>query len=293
MKKNNNEENIAYKVSNTSIFVNIILSIGKFLAGILGHSKAMISDAMHSLSDVFSTIIVIIGIKISSKDSDESHPYGHEKFECIAAIILSFMLFATGLAIGGSAIKVIATKSYVNSKIPGIIPLVFAVISIILKEVMYWYTRYYAKKIDSTALMADAWHHRSDALSSIGSFIGILGSRLGYKILDSVACIIISLLVIKAAIQIFIDAINKVVDKSCDEETVNKIRKTILSNNDVKNIDNLKTRVSGNKIFVDVEIAVEKNMSLEDAHDIAEDIHNRVETKYKSVKHCMVHVNPE
>ena len=279
--KKNKEENIAYKVSNTSIFLNIILSIGKFFAGILGHSKAMISDAMHSLSDVFSTIIVIIGIKISSKDSDESHPYGHEKFECIAAIILSFMLLATGLAIGGSAIKVIATKSYVDS------------ISIILKEAMCWYTRHYAKKIDSTALMADAWHHRSDALSSIGSFIGILGSRLGYKILDSVACIVISLLVIKAAIEIFIDAINKVVDKSCDEETVNKIRKTILSNNDVKNIDNLKTRVSGNKIFVDVEIAVEKNMSLEDAHDIAEDIHNRVETKYKSVKHCMVHVNPE
>lgn len=291
--KNNNEETIAYKVSNTSIFLNIILSIGKFLAGLLGNSKAMISDAIHSLSDVFSTVIVIIGIKISSKDSDASHPYGHEKFECIAAIILSFMLFITGIGIGVSAIKAIVTKSYVNRIIPSILPLIFAVISIVLKEAMYWYTRYYAKKIDSTALMADAWHHRSDSLSSIGSFIGILGSRLGYKICDAIASLVISLFIIKAAIEIFIDAINKIVDKSCDEETVNKIKKTILSNNDVKNIDNLKTRVSGNKIFVDVEIAVEKDMSLEEAHDIAEDIHNRVETKYKSVKHCMVHVNPQ
>lgn len=291
--KKNKEAAIAYKVSNTSIFLNIILSIGKFLAGLLGHSKAMISDAIHSLSDVFSTIIVIIGIKISSKDSDDNHPYGHEKFECIAAIMLAFMLFVTGMIIGISALKGIITKSYVDSFIPSLSPLIFAIISIILKEAMYWYTRHYAKKIDSTALMADAWHHRSDALSSIGSFIGILGSRFGYKMCDTIASLIISLFIMKAAIEIFIDAINKVVDKSCDDETVNKIRKTILSNNDVKNIDNLKTRVSGNKIFVDVEIAVEKNLSLEDAHDIAEDIHNRVETKYKSVKHCMVHVNPE
>lgn len=287
------KEDIAYKVSNISIFLNILLSIGKFLAGLIGHSKAMISDAIHSFSDVVSTIIVIIGIKISSKDSDETHPYGYEKFECVAAIILAFMLLITGLGIGGTAIKVSITKSYISSTIPTLLPLIFAIISIITKEAMYWYTRNNAKKIDSTALMADAWHHRSDALSSIGSFIGILGSRLGYKVCDSIASLVISIFIIKAAIEIFIDAINKIVDKSCDEETVNKIKKTILSNNDVKNIDNLKTRISGDKIFVDVEIAVEKNLSLKDAHDIAEDIHNRVETKYKNVKHCMVHVNPE
>lgn len=287
-----NKEAIAYKVSNISIFLNILLSIGKFLAGIIGHSKAMISDAIHSLSDVISTIIVIIGIKISSKGSDESHPYGHEKFECIAAIILAFMLFITGLGIGGTALKIIITKSYTSSTMPTLLPLIFAIISIITKEAMYWYTRINAKKIDSTALMADAWHHRSDALSSIGSFIGIVGSRLGYKVCDAIASLVISVFIIKASIEIFIDAINKIVDKSCDEETVNKIRKTILSNNDVKNIDNLKTRVSGDKIFVDVEIAVEKDLSVEEAHDIAEDIHNRVETKYKNVKHCMVHVNP-
>lgn len=287
-----NKEAIAYKVSNISIFLNILLSIGKFLAGLIGHSKAMISDAIHSLSDVISTVIVIIGIKISSKDSDESHPYGHEKFECIAAIILSFMLFITGVGIGGTALKIIITKSYTSSTMPTLLPLIFAIISIVTKEAMYWYTRINAKKIDSTALMADAWHHRSDALSSIGSFIGILGSRLGYKVCDSIASLVISIFIIKASIEIFIDAINKIVDKSCDEETVNKIKKTILSNNDVKNIDNLKTRVSGDKIFVDVEIAVEKDLSVEEAHDIAEDIHNRVETKYKNVKHCMVHVNP-
>lgn len=288
----NYEEKIAFKVGNISILINIFLSIGKLLTGVIGKSHSMISDAIHSLSDVFSTFIVLIGIKISNKASDNSHPYGHEKFECIAAIILAFMLFCTGCGIGINGIKILISKNYINSVTPSIVTLIAAFISIVVKEGMFWYTRYYAKKIDSTALMADAWHHRSDSLSSIGAFIGILASIVGFKMGDSIASIIISLFIIKASFDIFMDAINKVVDKSCDEDTINKISKTILVNKDVKRIDNLKTRLSGNKVFVDVEIGVDKDLSLEDAHDIAEDIHNRVEMKYKMVKHCMVHVNP-
>lgn len=295
MKKNkikDKDELIAYSVSFKSIIVNVALSILKFIAGIIGKSTAMIGDALHSASDIISTIIVIIGIKISKKDSDSNHPYGHEKFECIAAIILAFMLFMTGLLLGINGIRIITTKKYVDMSMPGIFALVMAVVSIITKEAMFWYTRYYSKKINSPALMADAWHHRSDSLSSIGSFVGILASILGFKMGDSIASIVIALFIVKASFDIFVDAINKVVDKSCDDEMVQKITKTILTNKEVIRIDNLKTRLSGNKVYVDVEIAVDKNLSLEDAHDIAEDIHNRVETKYKVVKHCMVHVNP-
>ena len=290
--KINEEEHLAYKVSKQSILINVFLSIGKLLTGIIGKSHSMISDAIHSLSDVFSTFIVIIGIKISNKENDKEHQYGHEKFECIAAMILAFLLCVTGFGIGIKAIRMLITKQYVDAAIPTLLPLVAAMISITVKEGMYWYTRYYAKRIDSTVLMADAWHHRSDAFSSIGAFVGILTSMVGFKMGDSIASIVIAIFIIKASYNIFKDAINKVVDKSCDEETIDKITKTILVNKDVRRIDNLKTRLSGNKVYVDVEIGVDKDLSLEEAHDIAEDIHNRVEMKYKMVKHCMVHVNP-
>ena len=184
-------EKIASKVSLVSIIGNLILSVFKLLAGILAHSGAMVSDAVHSASDVFSSIIVIIGVKFSSKDSDREHPYGHERFECVAAIILSVVLFITGLAIGVGTIRDIIGGHYESLAIPGMLALVAAIVSIIAKEAMYRYTKIYAKRIDSSALMADAWHHRSDALSSIGALIGIAGARIGYPVLDPIARIVI------------------------------------------------------------------------------------------------------
>ena len=163
----------------------------KFIAGIIAHSGAMISDAVHSSSDVFSSIVVIIGVRISAKESDREHPYGHERLECVAAIVLSTILAITGLAIGYVAITKIVNCNYDELEIPGLLALVAAIISIISKESMYWYTRYYAKKLDSSVLMADAWHHRSDALSSIGALIGIAGARMGYPVMDSVAPLVI------------------------------------------------------------------------------------------------------
>ena len=181
--KNNVTENdfqkVANKVSIITIIGNVILSVIKLLAGIIAHSTAMISDAIHSASDVFSTFVVIIGIKLSSKEPDKEHPYGHERLECVAAIILAMVLFITGLGIGFEALKNILHGNYSDLQIPGILALIAAIVSIVSKEAMYWYTRYYAKKIDSSALMADAWHHRSDAFSSIGALIGIGGARLG------------------------------------------------------------------------------------------------------------------
>ena len=185
--ENDDFQKVATKVSIVTIIGNVVLSLFKVLAGTVAHSSAMISDEVHSASDVFSTIVVMIGIKLAAKESDKEHPYGHERLECVAAILLAMVLFVTGLMIGWEALQNIISGNYESLKVPGMLALVAAVVSIAAKEAMYWYTRYYAKKIDSSALMADAWHHRSDAFSSIGALVGIAGARLGFPVMDSVA----------------------------------------------------------------------------------------------------------
>lgn len=288
------EENqrLAMNISKLSIVINIILSLFKLLAGVLAHSGAMISDAIHSASDVFSTFIVMAGVTISNKKSDQHHQYGHERFECVASIVLSILLLATGLGIGKSGLENILSGHYKVLPTPGLLALIAAIVSIIVKEWMYWITRRTAKKINSGALMADAWHHRSDALSSIGAFIGILGARMGILVLDSVASIVICVFIAKAAVDIFMDAMNKMVDKSCDAQIVQQMRELILKEEGVLAIDDIRTRLFGARIYVDIEIAANENLSLKEAHDIAEKVHHSIETTFTDVKHCMVHVNP-
>ena len=287
------EHKVAMKVSGVSIAVNLLLSLFKLLAGILAHSGAMISDAIHSASDVGSTFVVIVGVNLSSKKSDKEHQYGHERMECVSSIILSGLLLATGIGIGMNGIEnIIKSTSGTSIAIPGTLALIAAVVSIVVKEWMFWYTRSAAKKINSGALMADAWHHRSDALSSIGAFVGILGARLGYPILDPIASIVICVMIAKASIDIFRDAIDKMVDHSCDAKTEESMKREILKVPGVRRVDLLKTRLFGSKMYVDIEIAADGNISLFDAHDIAENVHHTIENKFKDVKHCMVHVNP-
>lgn len=286
-----NYEKTAMKVSIVSVIWNLLLSAGKLFAGIFANSGAMISDAVHSASDVFSTIIVMIGVKISGKDSDNDHPYGHERLECVAAIILATVLAATGIGIGYGAVVKIMAGDY-NVEMPGILALVAAVVSILVKELMFWYTRYYAKQIDSSVLMADAWHHRSDSLSSIGALIGIIGARLGFGIMEPLASVVICIFIEKAAYDIFMDAVNKMVDKSCDDETMEKIKACAMNIPGVENIDLLRTRVFGNKIYVDMEIAADGNKTLDETHAVAERVHDAIEQEFPKVKHIMVHVNP-
>ena len=283
---------IAMRVSGVSIGVNMALSVFKLAAGLIGHSGAMISDAIHSASDVFSTIIVMIGVTISAKKSDKEHPYGHERMECVASILLAVVLFATGAGIGIQGVQKIAAGSLDKVLIPGKMALIAAVISILVKEWMYWYTRGAARKINSGALMADAWHHRSDALSSIGAFAGILGARLGFPVLDPLASVVICVFIGKAAWDIFQDAMNKMVDKACNDRTIQQIRQAVLENPGVEKIDTIRTRMFGARAYVDIEIAADENLTLREAHKIAEDVHNRVEEQFPEVKHCMVHVNP-
>ena len=285
-------QRVANKVSFVTIIGNILLSVMKLIAGFIAHSNAMISDAIHSASDVFSTFVVIIGIKLASKKADKEHPYGHERLECVAAIVLSMVLFITGFGIGAAALKNITSGDYNNIVVPGILALVAAIVSIVSKEAMYWYTRYNAKRIDSSALMADAWHHRSDAFSSIGALIGIAGARLGFPIMDSIASLIIFVFIIKAAYDIFKDAIDKMVDHACDDDTVNQIRECVMNHEDVLGIDMLQTRIFGNKIYVDLEISTDGSYTLSKAHTIAESVHDDIEKSFPKVKHIMVHVNP-
>ena len=286
------EQAIAMRVSAVSIIVNLALSLFKLIAGIAAHSGAMVSDAVHSASDVFSTFIVMIGVTISGKESDKEHPYGHERLECVASLLLAMVLALTGLGIGKTGVEKILGGEAAGLAVPGLLALIAAVSSVAIKEWMYWYTRAAAKKINSGALMADAWHHRSDALSSIGAFIGILGSRMGYPILDPIASLVICLFILKAAYDIFQDALAKMVDKACPEEVVNQMREIILAQEGVEGIDDIKTRLFGAKMYVDVEISVDGDKTLRAAHEIANRVHDAIEDAFPEVKHCMVHENP-
>lgn len=281
------------QIGNRTIFItvimNVFLSLIKLVAGFIGHSASMISDGVHSLSDVISSIGVFIGLKISQKPADYEHPYGHEKFEAVLSKILAFLLFMTGLSIGFSATQTIISESYVE---PQMIALWAAILSIAVKEWMYHYTIRQAKKIESTALAADAWHHRSDALSSIGALIGIVGARLGYPILDPLAALVITIIILKVAIDIFVDATNQVIDKTASPEVIDEIIKYIQSVDGVLAIDSLKTRIHSNRIYVDLEISVDPTLSLIDAHAIAEAVHYQLEQNIHKIKHCTVHVNP-
>ncbi|MDO4174524.1 MAG: cation diffusion facilitator family transporter [Eubacteriales bacterium] len=275
-----------------SIIGNIVLSAFKLFAGLAAHSGAMVSDAVHSASDVFSSIIVIIGVKLSARDSDRDHPYGHERMECVAAVVLSGVLLVTGLLIGVQAVQDILSGEDGALDVPGILAGVAAVVSIAAKEAMFHYTKWNAKKIDSSALLADAWHHRSDALSSIGALIGILGARMGYPVLDPIASILICVCIVKAAVDIFRDAVDKMVDHACDPPTEQAMCDCVMQEEGVLHIDVLRTRVFGNKIYVDLEIGVEGQKTLEEAHEVARRVHNSIECQFPKVKHIMVHVNP-
>ena len=283
-------QNIGVRVSTITLIINTLLFVFKFIAGLIAHSQAMVSDAIHSLTDSITTIIVIFGLVMSSKKADKEHPYGHERIESVFAIILSFILLVTGLSIGYMGIKaVFFTKKII---VPGYLALWAAAISIIIKEIMFHYTMRTAKRIASSSMEADAWHHRSDALSSIGSFIGILGSRLGLPILDPLCSILICVLIVKASIEIFIQATEEMLDTACDDETNKEIVDVILSMNEDIKIYNLKTRMFGSKIYIDVDIAFDGDMTLNDANVIAQKIHHKIEKTFKLVKHCNIHIMP-
>jgi len=289
MQKTNEQQ--AMKASLITISTDIALTAFKLFAGIVGSSTAMIADALHSFSDMYTTIVVMVGVKLANRKADKDHPYGHERFECVAAIILSVILVFTGAGIGWAGISQVLSHEAQYFVIPGQIALVAALATIIIKGIMYFYKRSVAKRIESGALMADAWHHLSDSLSSIASFLGIMGARMGFPMLDPIMAIVICLFIFKVALDVFKDAISKMTDRACDDETENSMREVILSQESVVSIDLLRTRLFGDRIYVDVEIGVD-SYTLREAHEVAHVVHDAIESNFPKVKHCAVHTNP-
>ncbi|MDO4581590.1 MAG: cation diffusion facilitator family transporter [Bacillota bacterium] len=285
---------MAYRVSIKSMVINLLLFLLKGAAGLLAGSMSLLADAVHSLTDIFSTGLVMIGFRLSGKPADPEHPYGHEKIECVIALLLGLMLFGVGAAIGYQGALKLRDPAAVSGSLAAFEYLAMgaALISIITKEWMYRYTVKCAKQIQSPSLTADAWHHRSDALSSIGSLTGVTGIYLGYPVVDVIACFIISLFIFKAAFDICADACRRMIDAAGDSSRIDAIKKVILDNPEVLSLDMMRTRVFGSKLYVDVEVTLDKSISFEQAHHIAHLIHDGVERDCAEVKHCMVHVNP-
>lgn len=280
----------ATKVSIITVIINTVLAIFKVIAGIVGKSSAMIADGIHTFSDIATTVVVIIGLKISNKDADEKHPYGHEKFEPEISKIVSLLLAGTGVFLAYNAIQILLSG---NLDTPKPIALYAALTSIAVKEAMYWYTIITARKVKSIAMEADAWHHRSDAISSVGTLIGIAGARMGFKFLDPVAGIIVSLILIKIGVEFYLKATDQLVDQSADDKVIEQIKEVAISIEGVKKIHDLKTRKFGNKIYVDIEIQVDKRITVEEGHHIADLVHDSIEETIEDVKHCMIHVEPD
>lgn len=280
---------LGVKTSWITVILNIVLAIIKITAGILGSSSAMLADGVHTLSDVMSTFVVILGLKVSSKKPDKEHPYGHERYESIFAKVISILLILTGLYIGYEALQTIIQGNIAR---PGSIALMAAVFSIITKEIMYQYTIRVAKKIKSISMEADAWHHRSDALSSLGTLVGIFGARLGFTALDPIAGMIVSIFVLKVGVDLYLKSVSELVDESANDETIEKIISSISTVEGVKSINELKTRVFGNRIFVDLDIGVDPFITVEEGHDITKEVHDKLEKDIEDMKHCTVHVEP-
>ncbi len=286
------ETAVIRKLSLVGIIGNVFLSAFKFVAGIMGNSSAMVSDAVHSLSDVFATFIAFLGVRFGRREADASHPYGHERIESLAAVVLGLILLVTGVGIGWVGLEKILAGNYESLPIPGMIALIAAIVSIAVKEGMFWYTRHWARVIRSSAFEADAWHHRSDAMSSIGALVGVGGSMLGYPVLDPIASVVICLFILKQGISIIYDALKKMLDTSCGEQFEKEVRQLVDAEDQVERIDMLRTRMLGDKVYIDMEIAIDGSMQLTDAHAIAERVHDDIEHAFPEVKHVMIHVNP-
>ncbi|MDR2751648.1 MAG: cation diffusion facilitator family transporter [Clostridiales bacterium] len=280
----------ALRVSALGIAANTALSLLKLLAGVFAGSAAMVSDAVHSMSDVASSVIAMAGEKTSSRQ-DANHSYGLERMESAAAVALSGVLFFVGAGIGYAGLEQLMPGRG-ELEAPGVLAAIAAIVSIGAKEALCWYTMAKAAKYNSTGLMAEAKHHRTDAWSSIGSLAGILGARMGVPLLDPVASVVISIFVVKDAIEIFMKSISQVTDKACEPETEEAMRAVALSVAGVMSVDLLKTRLFGDKIYVDMEIGAQGSMPLRQIHAIAESARACVVKAFPDVKHCMVHVNP-
>ena len=277
-----------------TLAMNAFLSVFKLLAGLLAGSAALVSDAANSASDVLSTLIVMFGARLSGKKADEDHNYGHEKLESVTALVLAALLLATAVMIGWGAVNTIIGFSQGQTiEIPGVFALVAAAISIGLKEWMYRFTRKVALDTKSTALMATAWDHRSDVLSTLGSMIGVGGAMLGVPVLDPIASIVIALFIVRVAYRVAREATSQLTDRAADRQTVERMVRIIESVPGVAHVDDLDTRISGSGVCLDVRLSVDASKTVGEAHDISHNVKTALGAQFDNIKSCIVHVNPD
>lgn len=296
MKENQREKEI-YKVTIVGALANVTLLIFKFVAGIISNSAAMIADAVHSLSDFITDVVVIVFVKISSKPQDKSHDYGHGKFETLATLIIGIVLLFIGLMILYNGASATYRCIWLGEELhrPGMIAFWAAIFSIILKEAVYQYTVYKGKNLNSQAVIANAWHHRSDAFSSIGTAVGIGGAIfLGDKwvVLDPIAAIVVSVFIINVSLKIIIKSINELLEKSLPDEIENEIIKVAESFDMVKDVHDLRTRRIGNNIAIEMHLLMDGNLSLQCTHNTTELIESELRKKYGEHTHIAIHVEP-
>lgn len=278
------------KITIISILLNIVLTILKIIAGVIGNSTAIIADGLHSASDIITSIGILIGNKISRKPRDEEHQYGHEKAESIVSFILSAVLIIVAIKIGYDG--VIDLFNINTLEIPSVLPLIVSVISIGVKEYQYQITIRVAKKINSSSLKADAWHHRSDALSSIAAFIGIGGAMLGFKVLDPIASIIVAIVVVKVGVDILKSSCGELMDSSISKKDIDQIENIIESDDKIYGIKDFKSRKYGSVAYIDMSIFIDKSKTLEEAHDIADKLEQNIISKLNYIKEINIHTEP-
>ena len=292
----NSREKSIFRVTWIGSIVNFILLALKFIAGILGHSAALIADAVHSLSDFITDIIVIVFVKISGKPEDDDHKYGHGKYETLATALIGIALFAVGIGLLVSgATKVSEVINGAVLPAPSIIAFAVAGVSIIAKEILYRYTVRVGKNLNSQAVIANAWHHRSDAFSSIGTLIGIGGAIfLGekWRILDPIAAIVVSGFIIKVSIDLIKPCVDELLERSLPAETEKQILDIITSFPEVSSPHHLRTRRIGNHIAIEVHLRMDGNTTLENAHSVATEVEKRLKEEFGPDTHIGIHMEP-
>ncbi len=286
-----------YNITLWGSMVNFMLLIFKFVAGIVGHSSAMIADAVHSLSDFATDIIIIAFVRISEKPQDENHDYGHGKYETFATAIIGTVLLSVGIGILiDSTRNIIAFCNGERIEAPGMLALAAALISILSKEAIYRYTMVKGKRLNSKAVMANAWHHRSDALSSVGTLVGIGGSIFlgkSWRVLDPLAALVVSLFIIKVSVRLIKPCIDELLEKSLPKEIEDKILDIILSFSEVRSPHHLRTRYIGNRIAIEVHIRMNGDMTLKEAHDITKKIEASLKEEFGENTHIGIHMEPQ
>ncbi len=285
-----------YKVTLIGFFVNMLLSVGKLVAGVIGQSGAMIADGVHSISDFFTDLVVLVFVRVSALPKDEDHDYGHGKFETLATIIIGLALFAVGAGILYKSVKLIlCVIGGENIAQPKAIALIAAAVSIVVKEILFRYTKREGEKVDSSVMVANAWHHRSDALSSIGTLVGIGGAYFfgqKWSVLDPIAAIIVGILIVKVSYDLIKPGIGEMLERSLPNEQEDEIEQLVLTNKNFSDIHNMKTRRIGSAIAIELHVRVPGNMTVTESHNATEDVEKKLKAHYGPRTQVILHVEP-